>query len=400
MRSCASARSDAGCTSRPSSSSLASGRRPWRTRSSAMAATVGAPIAGERGACSASTLVSACSASAHLPVASSTSACATPQAPTRGVAPQPCSRAKPSTCSHHSAARSHSPALVLALRRLQYASPSVCTLCTRPAQAAAMASSSSCIPASRRAGADLRPAEQAEREDLEVGGARVARDLQRAPGVLGALLDALRMPRPLDGDPPVPRAGADAFHGALGAREPSARGGGAPGDEVLVRDPDGDARRFVAAPVVDVAVERALARRDPLLDAAEEPERLPEAVARGGRLLLRRAPPRTPRARLPSARSRAPADRRGADRRDTRRACGDHLKSFARAPVGPAVPRTCGSPPVGDLRGSVVGDGIGPGAAWTAVAWTWRTFIVYWREKRAYPAGVSAGVNPGRLHAP
>jgi hypothetical protein len=105
--------------------------------------------------------------------------------------------------------------------------------------------------------------------------------------VLDALLDALRVARPLDGDPPVSRARADPFDGTLRAREPTARGGGTAGEEVLVRDPDRDARRLLATPVLDIAVERALARRDALLDAADEPQRLPEAVARVGRLLRR-----------------------------------------------------------------------------------------------------------------
>ena len=126
----------------------ASVSRPWRTRSSAIVAAVGAPICGMLRACVASALSSARSASGQRPVASSTSACAVRQAPSSGAAS--CVRANSSTSAHHSVARSQSPALTHAVIRLQYDSPSVCTLRTRPDDEAAIASSSRLMPSSAR----------------------------------------------------------------------------------------------------------------------------------------------------------------------------------------------------------------------------------------------------------
>ena len=134
-------------------------------------------------------------------------------------------------------------------------------------------------------GADLRPPQEAEREHLEVAGVRLPRDRHREPRVLGALLHALRVPRALHRHPAVPRAAPGAFERALRAGQPAARGRGASRDEVLVRDPHGDARGVVASRAAHVLLEGALARGDRLLHGAEEPERLTQAIVRLGRLL-------------------------------------------------------------------------------------------------------------------
>ena len=131
---------------------------------------------------------------------------------------------------------------------------------------------------------DVRPAEQAEREHLQVGRIDLPRDRHRSLGVLDALLHALRVAGALDRDPAVPGAAADALERALGARQPAARSRGAPEQVVLVRDPDGGASGSVAVAFGHVLLERALALGDRLVHAAEEPERLPAAVVRRGRL--------------------------------------------------------------------------------------------------------------------
>ena len=82
-----------------------------------MLATVGAPISGMNRAWVSSAVSSACSASGQRPLATSTSAWMVRHAPSSGIVP--CSRANSSTSSHHSAARSQSPALVEAMIRLQ-----------------------------------------------------------------------------------------------------------------------------------------------------------------------------------------------------------------------------------------------------------------------------------------
>ena len=123
-----------------------------------------------------------------------------------------------------------------------------------------------------------------------------------------------RVARALDRDPAVAGARADALERALGAREPAARGRGAPGDVVLVRDPDGDARGAVAAPVAHVALERALARGDRLVHAAEEPQRLPRPSCASGDSSMASAASNAARAASHRAASSA-AGRRGADRR-------------------------------------------------------------------------------------
>ena len=140
-------------------------------------------------------------------------------------------------------------------------------------------------PVLQPAGADLGAPEQAEREDLEVARAGPARDVHRAACVLGALGRALGVARPFDRDPALALA-LVALGGALGARQPAAGGRGAPGEEVLMRHPDGDARALVAAAIARIGLEGALAGGDAVLDAAEEPERQPEAVEGVGALLL------------------------------------------------------------------------------------------------------------------
>ncbi len=91
--------------------------------------------------------------------------------------------------------------------------------------------------------ADLCPSEQAERENLQVRGARLPRDRQRQSRVLGAFLHALRVPRPLHRNPAMPCAAPGAFKRALRARQPTARSRGASRDQVLVRDPGARPRR-------------------------------------------------------------------------------------------------------------------------------------------------------------
>ena len=170
--------------------------------------------------------------------------------------------------------------------RLQYASASVWTLRTRPAEAAAIASSSSLIPSSRRPALTSARPSRLTREHLEVAGVGLPRDLQRTARVLRALLDGLGVSCPLDRDPALPGAEARPVHGALGAREPAAGRGRPSGDEVLVRDPDGRAGCVVAAPDAGVPLDGPLARGDPSGRVAEEPERQTQPVERLGRLLV------------------------------------------------------------------------------------------------------------------
>ena len=134
-------------------------------------------------------------------------------------------------------------------------------------------------------GADLRPPEHAEGEDLEVGRVRLSRDSHRAPSKLDALLDALRVAGPLDRDPAMPGTGRDGFERALDAGQPAPGGRGSPRHRVLVRHPDPDARGLVASPGANVHLEGALARLDRRLHTAQEPQRLTQAAERFGRLL-------------------------------------------------------------------------------------------------------------------
>ncbi len=133
-------------------------------------------------------------------------------------------------------------------------------------------------------GIHLRAAEQAEREDLEIVGAVRARDVHRPARMGDLLLGAGAVTSPLDRHPPVADAAADAVERALRAGQPAAGRRSAARHEVLVRDPDGHARRVVAAAGADVGLERALAHGDAARDIAQEPQRLPQAVAGVGRL--------------------------------------------------------------------------------------------------------------------
>ena len=95
--------------------------------------------------------------------------------------------------------------------------------------------------------------------------------------MLEALLDRLRMPRSLHGDPPQSGAHTGVLHCALGARQPTARRRRPTADQVLVRDPDGETRGIVTTP---------RARRDSGTDLTEKPERETETVEGVRRLLF------------------------------------------------------------------------------------------------------------------
>lgn len=171
-------------------------------------------------------------------------------------------RAKSSTTSHHSAARSHSPALVHAMIRLQYASPSVCTFANAPGRSgrhSLLQQLHTLLPAPC---ADLCPSQQAERESLQVRCARLPRDRQRP--VVRARRIPPRSPRAAPA-PPQPShacAAPGAFKRALCARQPAARSRGASRDRAMVRDPDREARGLVAPPAARVILKgRARARR-------------------------------------------------------------------------------------------------------------------------------------------
>ena len=131
-------------------------------------------------------------------------------------------------------------------------------------------------------GVHLRAAEQAEREHLEVARVVLARDLHGPACVGDLLLDAAGVTRPLDRHPAVTGAAVDVLQRPLGAGQPAAGRRGAARDEVLVRHPHRHPRGVVAAAGADVLLERALAHGDAARNVAEEPQRLPEAVARVG----------------------------------------------------------------------------------------------------------------------
>ena len=164
------------------------------------------------------------------------------------------------------------------------------------------------MPSVAPAGAHLGAAEQAQREHFEVRVRAVARDRHRPPRVPGALLGVLRMAGALDRHPAVARPTAQPSS-TRSARDSQPRAAeDLPEDQVLVRDPDRDPGGLVAATGTRVLLERPLARGDALLDAAEEPQRLAEAIARVGRLRLgqrlleatpRRIPPRVLQRRGP-----------------------------------------------------------------------------------------------------
>ena len=280
----ASARSASGCSSRPTRSCSASPSLPCRTRSSASVATVGAASSGRWRACTSSAVRRAASASSQRPLARSTSAWIVRHEPYSGAVPL--SRANASTCSHHSAARSQSPALVQAAMRLQYASASVWTFRTRPAEAAAIASSRSRTPSSQRpALTSVRP--RTLNANTSRSSAPVSRAIviaRRAWAARSSSVSACRAcstaTHPLPGHVP-----ASATARSARASQPRAADSAA-ADVVLVRDPDGEAGGVVAAPVARVALDGALASGDASLHVGEEPEREPEPVERVGRLFL------------------------------------------------------------------------------------------------------------------
>ena len=131
-------------------------------------------------------------------------------------------------------------------------------------------------------GVDLRAAQEAERKHLEVASVVLTRDLHGAACLSDLFLDTAGVTRPLDGHPPVTGAALDVLQCPLGAREPAAGRRDAARDEVLMRHPHRHPRGVVAAAGADVLLERPLAHRDAARNVAEEPQRLPEAIARFG----------------------------------------------------------------------------------------------------------------------
>ncbi len=73
-------------------------------------------------------------------------------------------------------------------------------------------------------------------------------------------------------------AGRRRVQDAVGTGEPAARRGDPARDQVLARDPHGDARSAAAIAVARVGGERALAQREALVDVAEEPHARSGAV--------------------------------------------------------------------------------------------------------------------------
>ena len=208
------------------------------------------------------------------------------QAPNSGITS--CPRAKSSTSSHHSVARSQSPALVHAVIRLQYASPSVWMSRTRPDEAAAIASSSSLIPSSRRpALTSARPSRLSAKTSRSAASvARPTAIARRACSAHSSTLAACRarstatQPWPSHG--PAPSS-------ARSARDSQPRAADDAAGEVKYWCETHTAARAASVAVARarVPLERALARGDPLLDLPEEPERLAEAVVRLRRVLGR-----------------------------------------------------------------------------------------------------------------
>ncbi len=131
-------------------------------------------------------------------------------------------------------------------------------------------------------GAHLRAPEEAEGEDLEIIRAARARDLHPAPSVRDLLVDVAGVARALDRDPAMSRARAGVLERALGPGQPAARRRRAPGDAVLMGHPHPDPRRVVAAPGLDVPLERPLPLGDAAGDIAEKPQREAEPLARRG----------------------------------------------------------------------------------------------------------------------
>ncbi len=305
MRRSASARSDSGCSSRPASSCSASASRPWRTRSSASAATVGAPICGTNRACVVERGLERRSASGQRPVATRTSAWTVRQAPNSGAAS--CSRAKSSTSSHHS--RGALPLAGVRARHDQVAVGLGERVDVADAPGASRPPSPPRAAHARLAapGADLRPPEQAEREHLEVG----RRPRRRAISIARVacsmlLLDAsacrarstATQPCPAHG--PCPRARA-----RRGASQPRAADARPPTRcwwETQTATRAAPSQR----PLADVRLERPLARGDAVRDLAEEPQREPQALER----------PRTPRPAGPLEARRAPHPLRAVERVD------------------------------------------------------------------------------------
>ena len=90
----------------------------------------------------------------------------------------------------------------------------------------------------------------------------------------------------LDRDPTLAGARAGALDDALGARQPTPRGGRTAADQMLVRHPDREPGSVVAAAVARVPLDSLLAGGDGVPYATQKPKSKTEAVARVGRLLV------------------------------------------------------------------------------------------------------------------
>ena len=172
-------------------------------------------------ACAASALSSACSASGQRPVASSTSAWTVRQAPSSGVDAR-ASRAKSSTMLAPLRralpfARVHAGRDQVAVRLAERVH-----VAHAPGGGGGHRLLEQLHAGLAAPGADLRPAEQAQREDLEVGRTGLARDRHRPPACSTRSSTPSRVAGPLDRDPAVPGAAADALD-ARARRAPASR---------------------------------------------------------------------------------------------------------------------------------------------------------------------------------
>ena len=210
------------------------------------------------------------------------SACIVRQEPSSGAASW--LRANSSTSSHHSLARSHSPALVQATIRLQYAVPSVWTLRTCPAEAAAIASSSSTMPVSRCPALTSAPPSTLSAMTSSSRSVRSrAMSIASRAYPIWSVTDG-DDPGPLDRHPAVAGAGVDVHQRSFSPGQPAARGGRPAGDRVLVGHPHRHPRGVAALPLTRIQLEGPLASRDGIGHASEEPERQPEPLVRRRRL--------------------------------------------------------------------------------------------------------------------
>ena len=200
------------------------------------------------------------------------------QAPSSGAASW--LRANWSTRSHHSRARSQSPALVQATTRLQYAEARVWTLRTRPADAAAIASSSSTIPASRRpALTSLRPSTlSAKTSRSPSASARAISMARRAYAIWSVTAGAVRARWTATQPCPAQRSTSARARSAR-ASQPRAADV-RPAISCWLDTQTATRAASLQRPSRDVRLEGPLAAGDAVGDLAEEPERQPEPLVR------------------------------------------------------------------------------------------------------------------------